>query len=118
MLIGDETDPPYERPPLSKDYLMGRTDRDATFVHPRQWYADHGIDLRTGVAVTGIDPGRHEVTLADGSRLGYGKLLLTTGSSPRRLRRARRRPRPRCSTCGASTTATGSRPRSAPPPAS
>ena len=43
---------------------MGRTDRDATFVHPRHWYADHGIDLRTGVAVTRIDLGRHEVTLA------------------------------------------------------
>ena len=64
---------------------MGRTDRDATFVHPRQWYAEQGIDLRTGVAVTGIDPAGHEVTLADGSHLGYGKLLLTTGSSRRRL---------------------------------
>lgn len=85
VLLGDEADPPYERPPLSKDYLMGRTDRDATFVHPRHWYADHGIDLRTGAAVTGIDPGWHEVTLADGSHLGYSKLLLTTGSSPRRL---------------------------------
>jgi len=85
VLIGDETDPPYERPPLSKDYLMGLTDRDATFVHPRHWYADNGIDLRTGVAVTRIDPGRHAVTLADGSHLGYAKLLLTTGSSPRRL---------------------------------
>jgi 3-phenylpropionate/trans-cinnamate dioxygenase ferredoxin reductase component len=85
VLIGDETDPPYERPPLSKDYLMGRTDRDATFMHPRHWYADNGIDLRTGVAVTRIDPGWHEVTLADGSHLGYSKLLLTTGSSPRQL---------------------------------
>jgi len=71
VLIGEETDPPYERPPLSKDYLMGRADRDATFVHPRHWYADQGIDLRTGVAVSGIDPAGHEVTLADGSQLGY-----------------------------------------------
>lgn len=85
LLIGDETEPPYERPPLSKDYLMGRTDRDATLVHPRHWYADHEIELRTGVAVTGIDPGRHGVTLADGGHLAYSKLLLTTGSSPRRL---------------------------------
>ena len=85
VLIGDETDPPYERPPLSKDYLMGRADREATFVHPRHWYADQGIELRTGVAVTSIDTTGHEVILADGSQLGYGKLLLTTGSSPRRL---------------------------------
>ncbi|POA74319.1 FAD-dependent oxidoreductase, partial [Pseudomonas sp. FW305-E2] len=75
VLIGDETDPPYDRPPLSKDYLMGRADRDATFVHPRHWYADHGIDLRTGDAVDRIDPAGHEVTLADGSHLGYRKLL-------------------------------------------
>jgi 3-phenylpropionate/trans-cinnamate dioxygenase ferredoxin reductase subunit len=85
VLLGDEGDPPYERPPLSKDYLMGVTDREATFVHPRHWYADHGIELRTGVAVTAIDLARHAVTLADGTRLGYAKLLLTTGSSPRRL---------------------------------
>ena len=84
-LISTETHMPYDRPPLSKDYLMGRADRDATFVHPRHWYADHGIDLRTGDAVDRIDPAGHEVTLADGSHLGYRKLLLTTGSSPRRL---------------------------------
>ena len=85
VLIGDEGDPPYERPPLSKDYLMGRTDREATFVRPRHWYADHGIELRTGVAVAGIEPAAHAVSLADGSRMNYTKLLLTTGSAPRRL---------------------------------
>jgi 3-phenylpropionate/trans-cinnamate dioxygenase ferredoxin reductase subunit len=85
VLIGDEAEPPYERPPLSKDYLMGTTDRDGTFVHPRHWYSDHGIDLRLGVPVTDIDPAGHRVRLADHSQLGYRKLLLTTGSSPRRL---------------------------------
>ena len=87
---------------------MGRTARDATFVHPRRWYADHDIDLRTGVAVTGVDPAAHEVTLADGSRLGYSKLLLTTGSSPRRLGSPAPTRGGGC-TCGGSVTATGSR---------
>jgi 3-phenylpropionate/trans-cinnamate dioxygenase ferredoxin reductase component len=85
ILIGDETEPPYERPPLSKDYLLGKAERETIYVHPRQWYADHDVDLRLGVTVTGIHPSANEVTLADGSRVGYAKLLLATGSSPRRL---------------------------------
>jgi 3-phenylpropionate/trans-cinnamate dioxygenase ferredoxin reductase component len=85
MLIGDETERPYERPPLSKDYLLGKAEREAIYVHPQQWYSEHDVDLRLGVAVTGIDAASHEVTLADGSRAGYAKLLLTTGSSPRPL---------------------------------
>ncbi len=85
VLIGDENELPYERPPLSKDYLMGKAERDSIYVHPRDWYREHDVDLRLGAAVTGIDRERHEVTLADGSRVGYGKLLLATGSSPRRL---------------------------------
>jgi 3-phenylpropionate/trans-cinnamate dioxygenase ferredoxin reductase subunit len=85
VLIGDESERPYERPPLSKDYLMGKAERDSIYVHPHDWYREHDVDLRLGAAVTGIDRERHEVTLADGSRVGYGKLLLATGSSPRRL---------------------------------
>ena len=85
VLIGEENELPYERPPLSKDYLMGKAERDSIYVHPRDWYREHDVDLRLGAAVTGIDRERHEVTLADGSRVGYGKLLLATGSSPRRL---------------------------------
>ena len=85
VLIGDENERPYERPPLSKDYLMGKAERDSIYVHPADWYREHDVDLRLGAAVTGIDRERHEVTLADGSRVGYGKLLLATGSSPRRL---------------------------------
>jgi 3-phenylpropionate/trans-cinnamate dioxygenase ferredoxin reductase component len=84
-MIGQETERPYERPPLSKDYLMGKAERETIYVHPRQWYAEHDIDLRLGVTVTGIDPAAHQVALADGSRIGYAKLLLATGSSPRRL---------------------------------
>jgi len=84
-LIGDETELPYERPPLSKDYLLGKAERDTIYVHPQAWYAEHGVDLRLGARVTGIDPAAHEVTLADGSRAGYAKLLLATGSTPRHL---------------------------------
>jgi 3-phenylpropionate/trans-cinnamate dioxygenase ferredoxin reductase subunit len=85
IMIGAEGERPYERPPLSKDYLLGKAGRDTIYVHPPQWYPEHDVELRLGVAVTGIDPSAHEVTFADDSRTGYSKLLLTTGSSPRRL---------------------------------
>jgi len=85
VLIGAESERPYERPPLSKDYLLGKAERDTIFVHPQSWYADNGIDLRLGSAVTGIDRSARQVTLADGSHVEYAKLLLATGSSPRRL---------------------------------
>ena len=86
VLIGDEAERPYERPPLSKDYLLGKAERDTIYVHPASWYADNGVELRLGVPVTGIDRAAHEVALADDSRIGYARLLLATGSSPRRLR--------------------------------
>ena len=85
VLIGDEAERPYERPPLSKDYLLGKAERDTIYVHPESWYADNGVELRLGVPVTGIDRAAHEVALADGSRIGYARLLLATGSSPRHL---------------------------------
>src|SRR5262252_2168748 len=85
ILIGDETERPYERPPLSKGYLLGSADRDSIYVHSPEWYEAHDVDLRLGTTVTGIDPAAHDVTLADGSRVSYAKLLLTTGSSPRHL---------------------------------
>ena len=85
VMVGEERERPYERPPLSKDYLLGKAERETVYVHPRQWYAEHQVDLRLGAAVTGLDPGAHEVSVADGSRIGYAKLLLATGSAPRRL---------------------------------
>jgi 3-phenylpropionate/trans-cinnamate dioxygenase ferredoxin reductase subunit len=85
ILIGAENELPYERPPLSKAYLQGKADRDSIFVHPRPWYYESEIDLRLGVAVTGIDRAAHAVTLSDGGTAGYDKLLLTTGSAPRPL---------------------------------
>ncbi len=85
MLIGEEAERPYERPPLSKDYLLGKAERETIYVHPQPWYAEHGVDLRLSTRVTAIDPAAHDVMLDDGSRVGYAKLLLATGSSPRRL---------------------------------
>jgi 3-phenylpropionate/trans-cinnamate dioxygenase ferredoxin reductase subunit len=85
-LLGDEPHRPYERPPLSKDYLQGKADRDSIFAHPEPWYAEHAVELRLGTAVTSLDPAARTVTTAAGVQLGYDKLLLTTGSTPRRLR--------------------------------
>jgi len=85
MLLGAEANRPYERPPLSKEYLQGSAGRDTIFVHPERWYTDHNVNLRLGVTATAVDTAAHEVALADGSRVGYTKLLLATGSSPRRL---------------------------------
>ncbi|MGW2392991.1 NAD(P)/FAD-dependent oxidoreductase [Streptomyces lydicamycinicus] len=85
VLLGDERERPYERPPLSKGYLLGTAERETAYVHPPEWYAEHEVELRLGQAVTALDPAGHEVTLADGSRLGYAKLLLATGSTPRPL---------------------------------
>ncbi len=85
VLIGAEAHHPYERPPLSKDYLQGRAERQSIFVHDDGWYAEHAIDLRLGTAVTAIDRNLRQVALASGETVGYGKLLLTTGAAPARL---------------------------------
>jgi 3-phenylpropionate/trans-cinnamate dioxygenase ferredoxin reductase component len=85
VLVGEEPEPPYERPPLSKGYLLGSDERDTAFVHDRAWYDKQNIELRTGTRAEGLDPGAHTVTLAGGERLTYDKLLLTTGSVVRRL---------------------------------
>ncbi|MGW1405353.1 FAD-dependent oxidoreductase [Streptomyces sp. NPDC002403] len=85
LFIGDEPDPLHERPPLSKGYLMGEQDRETIFVHPSQWYADHGIDLWLNTIFTAIDRDRKAVTVSGGKTIGYDKLLLATGASPHRL---------------------------------
>ena len=85
-LIGDELHRPYERPPLSKSYLLGDTEREKVFLHPPGWYAEQDIDLRLGTAVTRIYRDARNVTLADRSQVGYDALLLATGSTPRVLR--------------------------------
>jgi NADPH-dependent 2,4-dienoyl-CoA reductase/sulfur reductase-like enzyme len=86
VLIGDEDQRPYERPPLSKGYLLGKDGRDSIFVHEEGWYAEHDVELRLGTAVTAIDRDARRVALAGGETVGYDKLLITTGASPRRIR--------------------------------
>ena len=85
MLIGAEPERPYERPPLTKDYLRGESERDSAHVHPADFYPQQEIDLVAGVTVTAVDPGRSQVTLDDGRSLDYDRLLLATGAEPRRL---------------------------------
>jgi len=85
VLIGAEDELPYERPPLSKGYLLGKDARDSFIVHDEGWYAEHDVDLRRATIVTSIDRAGHRVELDDGEPVPYEKLLISTGASPRRL---------------------------------
>jgi 3-phenylpropionate/trans-cinnamate dioxygenase ferredoxin reductase component len=84
-LVGSEEERPYERPPLSKEYLHGTGTADKLYVHPQDWYADHDVELHLGTTVTGLDREAKVALTNTASRLGYDGLLLATGSSPRRL---------------------------------
>jgi 3-phenylpropionate/trans-cinnamate dioxygenase ferredoxin reductase subunit len=85
VLIGEETERPYERPLLSKEYLRGEKPAAKLYVHEEGFYAEHDIELLTGTHVASVDLGACEVTLQDGSRMPYNRLLLSTGAAPRRL---------------------------------
>jgi 3-phenylpropionate/trans-cinnamate dioxygenase ferredoxin reductase subunit len=84
-LIGEEPTPPYSRPPLSKAYLQGKTDRDRLQFRPKEYYADKDIDLRLNTRVESIDREAKTVSLADGSTLSYEKIVLVTGARTRTL---------------------------------
>jgi 3-phenylpropionate/trans-cinnamate dioxygenase ferredoxin reductase component len=84
VVYGEEQHLPYERPPLSKDHLLGNAELDAAVVHPSEWYDEHQVDLRLGTHVNAIDLGAHQVT-AGGQTQAYDKLLIATGSSVRHL---------------------------------
>ena len=85
VLIGAEPERPYERPPLTKDYLRSESPREKAYVHPETFYSEHDIELISATAVTFLDPGRSRLTLEGGGELGYDQLLLATGAEPRRL---------------------------------
>ncbi|MGI8902431.1 MAG: NAD(P)/FAD-dependent oxidoreductase [Solirubrobacteraceae bacterium] len=85
VLIGSELERPYERPPLSKDYLSGKVGLEKVYLQPEGFYESQEIELRTATTVERIDPGSSEVVLRGGERLGYDRLLLATGAEPRRL---------------------------------
>src|SRR6478672_3999141 len=84
-LLAEEPHAPYLRPPLSKEYLLGKDGEEALPVVPAGWYAENDVDLRAGVSAAGLDTGARTVTLADGSRLPYTSLLLATGARPRSI---------------------------------
>jgi 3-phenylpropionate/trans-cinnamate dioxygenase ferredoxin reductase subunit len=83
-MFADEEHLPYERPPLSKEYLAGKKSLTDFTVHNSGWYRDHNVDLRLSARVTALDAADHAVSLADGTTVGYDKLLLATGSASRR----------------------------------
>src|SRR5580692_7203147 len=85
VLLGDEPVRPYERPPLSKEYLQGKAGLDKVFVHDGSYYSDHDIDLRLSTHVESLDVTAREVVLSSGEHLAHDAVLLTTGAAPRRL---------------------------------
>jgi len=85
VMIGRDQAPPYERPPLSKEYLAGDKAFERILIRPEKFWADKDIELRLGAAVTEIDAGAHKVTLSDGATLTYRKLIWAGGGDPRRL---------------------------------
>jgi 3-phenylpropionate/trans-cinnamate dioxygenase ferredoxin reductase component len=85
VLVGAENERPYERPPLSKDYLRGEVGREKVYVHDEGFYAKHDIELRVGRTAVRLDTSSGELELDDGERLRYDRLLLATGAEPRRL---------------------------------
>ncbi len=85
MMVGRDCEPPYERPPLSKEYFAGEKSFERICIRPVQFWADKGIDLRLNSDVQAIDPVTHTLTLAGGGTLEYGKLIWAAGGDPRRL---------------------------------
>jgi 3-phenylpropionate/trans-cinnamate dioxygenase ferredoxin reductase component len=86
LLVGREQDPPYERPPASKDYLRGETDRSGTYLHPADWYASKGVELLLRTSVMKLDTEARVAKLSTKDEVGYGACVLATGANVRRLR--------------------------------
>jgi len=84
VVIAGENHPPYERPPLSKGYLLGNEPAEKAVVNAESWYAEHDVDLRTGVNVESVDPDE-QILRAGGEDVAWSRLLLATGATPRRL---------------------------------
>jgi 3-phenylpropionate/trans-cinnamate dioxygenase ferredoxin reductase subunit len=84
-IAGAEPDPPYERPPLSKDYLAGEKQFERMLIRPLAFWAERGVDLHLGRGVAAVDPDARHVIFGDGDRLGYGALVWAAGGAPRRL---------------------------------
>ncbi|MGB5327308.1 MAG: FAD-dependent oxidoreductase [Gammaproteobacteria bacterium] len=85
LLVGEESHPPYQRPPLSKKYLLGELERERLFIRPLQWYTDQAVKLRFDTRIDTIDRERRQVVSSGGESIEYDKLLLCTGSRARAL---------------------------------
>jgi 3-phenylpropionate/trans-cinnamate dioxygenase ferredoxin reductase subunit len=85
LMIGRENEPPYERPPLSKEYLARDKEFDRLYIRPPQFWVDKNVTLKLGTEVTALDAAAHQVTLGDGSAVTYGKLIWAAGGDPRKL---------------------------------
>ena len=85
LMITADRHPAYNRPPLTKDYLRGESERDELWLVEEDWYADHDVELRLATRVSDLDPGRRHVTITDGSKIRYRDLVLATGSRPKPL---------------------------------
>ena len=86
LLVGREPEPPYERPPLSKEYLRGEASREDAHVHPASWYEENGVELLAGRNVMSLDPGARTATIQGGEEVTFGKALLGTGAMVNILR--------------------------------
>lgn len=85
LMVSQDRELPYERPPLSKEYLSGEKPFERILIRPAQFWSDKDIELRLGMRVVAIDPANHEVVLGNGVSIGYGKLIWAAGGTPRKL---------------------------------
>jgi 3-phenylpropionate/trans-cinnamate dioxygenase ferredoxin reductase subunit len=86
LLVGREQDPPYERPPITKEYLRGEASREDAYVNEASWYEENGVDLRTGTNVMSLDPEARTVKLQGGDEVQFEKALIATGANVNLLR--------------------------------
>ncbi|MEA2389267.1 MAG: 3-phenylpropionate/trans-cinnamate dioxygenase ferredoxin reductase component [Thermoleophilaceae bacterium] len=86
LLVGREPDPPYDRPPLSKEYLAGELEREKAFVQPPEWWEENSVEVLTGASVMKLDPDERVAKLSSREEVSFGKALIATGANVRRLR--------------------------------
>lgn len=85
LLVGEESHPPYQRPPLSKKYLLGELERERLFIRPLEWYAEQNVELRLGTRIDAIEREHKQLVTGDGERIEYDRLVLATGARARKL---------------------------------
>jgi 3-phenylpropionate/trans-cinnamate dioxygenase ferredoxin reductase component len=86
LLVGRESEPPYERPPLSKEYMRGEAEREDAYVNPAGWYEENGVELLTGTSAMSLDPAARTAKLQGGDEISFGRALLATGAMVNILR--------------------------------